>query len=298
MWTSVEEPPAEHSKAPPKRHSHCSPAFLCSIDRHQRTPTNGRLLPAPKHCSAGGESCDHSGLAERVEADRSVPSSPATGSLTMSDAPTLTLLEARVLGVLVEKEKTVPDTYPLSLNALTAGCNQKNNRDPVMSAAESEVQAAVDELKRRSMVIESSGSRVMRYAHNVGRVLRVPEQSVAILATLMLRGPQTAGELRIATERLHRFADISSVEAFLDELAARDEAHGGPLAAKLPRQPGEREQRWAQLLTGPPQAADAAEDPREEAGLRQQVQRLAAEVESLRAEVASLREQLARGGVT
>ena len=215
----------------------------------------------------------------------------------MSDAPTLTPLEARVLGVLVEKEKTVPDTYPLSLNALTAGCNQKNNRDPVMSAAESEVQAAVDELKRRSLVIESSGSRVMRYAHNVGRVLRVPEQSVAILAALMLRGPQTAGELRIATERLHRFADISSVEAFLDELAGRDQAHGGPLAAKLPRRSGEREQRWAQLLTGSPQDAAAAEVPRDEAGLHEQVQRLAAEVESLRAEVAALREQVARGGV-
>jgi hypothetical protein len=216
----------------------------------------------------------------------------------MIPTPHMTLLEARVLGVLVEKEKTVPDIYPLSLNALTAGCNQKNNRDPVLDAREGEVQAAVDELKRRSLVIESSGSRVMRYAHNVGRALRVPEQSVAILAALMLRGPQTAGELRIATERLHRFADISSVEAFLDELAARDAAHGGPLAARLPRHAGEREQRWAQLLTGPPPtspAAPAAASPAG-AGLHEQVQRLAAEVASLRQELAALRDEVARRG--
>jgi hypothetical protein len=216
----------------------------------------------------------------------------------MSSNPALTPLEARVLGVLIEKERTVPDIYPLSLNALAAGCNQKSNRDPVINASETEVQAAVDELKRRSLVIESSGSRVMRFAHNAGRVLRVPDQSVAILAALMLRGGQTAGELRIATERLHRFADISSVEAFLEELAARDEAQGGPLVAKLPRQPGEREQRWAQLLSGPPPRAapgGAGEAAAGDAGLREQVQQLAAEVALLRAELAELRQQMARG---
>ena len=208
-------------------------------------------------------------------------------------------LEARVLGVLVEKEKTVPDIYPLSLNALTAGCNQKNNRDPVMNAAEAEVQAAIDELKRRSMVVESSGSRVMRYAHNVGRVLRVPDQSVAILAALMLRGPQTAGELRINTERLHRFADISSVEAFLEELAARTQEQGGPLVTKLPRRAGEREQRWAQLLTGAPPTEDDAPVPAAaDDDLRAQVQRLAADVEQIRRELAALRAELdsERGG--
>lgn len=219
----------------------------------------------------------------------------------MSAHSALAPLEARVLGVLIEKERTVPDIYPLSLNALTAGCNQKNNRDPVMNAGEAEVQAAVDELKRRSLVIESSGSRVMRYAHNAGRALRLPEQSVAILAALMLRGAQTSGELRIATERLHRFADISSVEAFLEELAARDQAHGGPLVARLPRQPGEREQRWAQLLTGPqpmPAAATANEAPSGDGSLREQVRQLAAEVAGLRSELAELRAQLARGGGT
>lgn len=207
-------------------------------------------------------------------------------------------LEARVLGVLVEKEKTVPDTYPLSLNALVAGCNQKNNRDPVISTTEREVLEAVDELKRRSLAIESSGSRVMRYAHNAGRVLQVPEQSVAILAVLMLRGPQTAGELRINTERLHRFADISSVEAFLEELAGRAEERGGPLVAKLPRRSGEREQRWAQLLTGPAELPTAATGPAafmddgsadELASLRQQVERLASEVQALRREIEELK---------
>ena len=124
--------------------------------------------------------------------------------------PHLSDLETRVLGVLVEKERTVPDTYPLSLNALTLGCNQKNNRDPVMQATEREVQAAIDALRPLSLVIESSGSRVMRYTHNVGRVLHVDNAAVALLAALMLRGPQTPGELRTNTDRLHRFADLDA----------------------------------------------------------------------------------------
>jgi uncharacterized protein YceH (UPF0502 family) len=220
--------------------------------------------------------------------------------LPMSPSPILSPLEARVLGVLVEKEKTVPDIYPLSLNALTAGCNQRNNRDPVINATEAEVQQALDELRRRSLVIESSGSRVMRYTHNFGRVLRVPDQAVAILAALMLRGPQTAGELRIGTERLHRFADVSSVEGFLEELSARPNASGGPLAAKLARRPGEREPRWTQLLTGSPPAQAATELPAaaddDVDDLPAQVRRLAAEVGQLRAEVAALREELASAG--
>jgi uncharacterized protein YceH (UPF0502 family) len=122
----------------------------------------------------------------------------------------LSLFEARVLGVLVEKSLTVPDSYPLSLNALTLGCNQKTARDPVLAASEAEVQGAVDALKALSLSFESSGSRVSRYEHNMGRVLGLPSQSVALLATLMLRGPQTASELRTASERLHRFADIST----------------------------------------------------------------------------------------
>jgi len=208
--------------------------------------------------------------------------------------PPLSLVETRVLGVLVEKEKTVPDTYPLSINALVSGCNQKNNRNPVLTATEGEVQVALDDLRRHSLVIESSGARVTRFAHNVGRVLKVPDQAVALLAVLMLRGPQTPGELRGGAERLHPFADVSSVEAFLNELAERSEERGGPLVVRLPRAPGEREARWAHLLSGPVAAPTSAPTAVSEAenGLAAQVARLAAEVEALRAEVAELRARL------
>ena len=170
----------------------------------------------------------------------------------------LSLLEARVLGVLVEKAHTVPDSYPLSLNSLTLGCNQKTAREPVLAASEGEVQEAVDALKSLSLAFESSGSRVTRYEHNVGRVLALPSQSVALLATLVLRGPQTTSELRTNSERLHRFADMSSVEGFLDELGARAEEKGGPLCVKLPRAAGAREARWAHLLGGPVEIGAAA----------------------------------------
>ena len=163
--------------------------------------------------------------------------------------PSLSLLETRVLGVLVEKQHTVPDAYPLTLNALVSGCNQKTSRDPVLDASDADVQATVDHLRTLSLIVESSGGRVMRYAHNVERVLAVPSQSVALIAALMLRGAQTVSELRINTERLHRFADISAVEAFLHELAGRP---AGALVAELPRQPGTRETRWTHLLSGVP----------------------------------------------
>jgi hypothetical protein len=202
---------------------------------------------------------------------------------------TLSLIEARVLGVLVEKASTVPDSYPLSLNALTLGCNQKTARDPVINVSEADVQAAVDALKGLSLVFETSGSRVTRYEHNLPRGLGVPSAAGALLAVLMLRGPQTASELRANTERLHRFADTGSAEAFLEELAARPEEKGGPLALKLPRAPGAREPRWAQLLTGPVDTASlpvAADDEQfvaasEIASLRAEVQRLDRLVERL-----------------
>jgi uncharacterized protein len=171
----------------------------------------------------------------------------------------LSLLEARVLGVLVEKSLTVPDSYPLSLNALTLGCNQKTARDPVISASDAEVQGAADALKALSLAFESSGSRVSRYEHNLGRALALPSQSVALLATLLLRGPQTASELRAGAERLHRFADVSAVEGFLEELAGRAEDKGGPLVVRLPRAPGAREPRWAHLLSGPPDPSTLAQ---------------------------------------
>jgi hypothetical protein len=204
--------------------------------------------------------------------------------------PLLSLLQTRVLGVLVEKEHTVADTYPLSLNALTSGCNQKSNRDPVIEASEAEVQAAVDSLKARTLVIESSGARVARYSHNVGRVLRIPDQAVALLAGLMLRGAQTSAELRTGTERLHRFADISSVEAFLDELAARAAEQGGALVKRLSRRPGEREARWMHCLSGTPADTDMA--PVADAAGAADVS--VAEIAALRAHVGRLEDEVAR----
>jgi uncharacterized protein len=195
----------------------------------------------------------------------------------------LTPLEARVLGVLVEKQSTVPDTYPLSLNSLVAGCNQKTARDPVINATEAEVLTAVDGLKSLSLVFEGSGSRVVRFEHNMARVYALPAASVALLATLMLRGPQTAAELRLHCERLHRFADISSVEGFLDELAQKEP----PRVLKLPRAPGAREARWAQLLCGDV-AVDAGTSPAGEAGVS------AGEIAALKAEQARLADQLER----
>src|SRR5438445_8683920 len=212
----------------------------------------------------------------------------------MTTVPILSLLETRVLGVLVEKRHTVPDSYPLTLNALVSGSNQKTARDPVIEASEAEVQAAIDRLKALSMVVESSGGRVMRYAQNAGKVLGIPPQSVALLAVLFLRGPQTAGELRINSERLHRFGDILSVQAFLEELAARKD---GALVRELAKQAGARETRWAHLLSGEPapsmpvQSADAG---RGDALTVSEVAAMKATLDELQAEVAALKETVAR----
>jgi len=207
----------------------------------------------------------------------------------------LSLLEARVLGVLVEKAHTVPDSYPLSLNSLTLGCNQKTARDPVLNASEAEVQGAADALRSLSLVFESSGSRVTRYEHNLGRALGLPSQSVALLAVLMLRGPQTSSELRANSERLHRFADLSSVEAFLDELAERAAEKGGPLVVKLPRAAGAREPRWAQLLCGPvDMSAPFAQAGSDDFVASGELAALRSQQAALQAELAALRERVDR----
>jgi uncharacterized protein len=213
----------------------------------------------------------------------------------------LSPLEARVLGVLVEKQLTVPDAYPLSVNALVVGCNQKTARYPVIETTEAEVVLAIEGLKTLSLVFEGPSARVVKYEHNTARVLRVPSQSVALLAVLMLRGPQTSAELRLACERLHRFADVSSVEGFLDELAARSP----PLVLKLPRAPGAREHRWAHVLCGEPVhpaantgAAFVGEtmgdslSVGEWAALRAEQTRLADEVQVLKAQLQLMAQEL------
>ncbi|NUA26489.1 YceH family protein [Cupriavidus basilensis] len=204
------------------------------------------------------------------------PARPAIRSLTQ--------LEGRVLAVLVEKQHTVPDTYPLSLNALTSGCNQKTARSPVMNASEAEILTAIDGLKRLSLAMEGSSSRVPRFEQNMKRVLGVPSQSVALLTTLLLRGPQTAAELRLNAARLHAFADISSVEVFLEELAAAEPA----FVVKLPRAPGGRENRWMHLLCG----EVSVDDIPERGGTDDSIS--PSEFESLKAEQKELAEKVNR----
>ena len=213
---------------------------------------------------------------------------------TEQNLPILSPSEARVLGVLIEKQRTVPDSYPLTLNSLHSGCNQKTAREPVMNLSEAEITEALDSLRATSLVIESSGSRVPRYEHNAQRAMGVPEQSAVLLGLLMLRGPQTAGELRTNADRWYRFLDIASVEAFLEELQDRADEKGGPLVVKLPRAPGAREQRWAHLLCGPvdPGSATSAATTMDDPALAERVAVLERTVEQLRAELEDLRQQL------
>ena len=198
--------------------------------------------------------------------------------------PVLSLLETRVLGVLLEKELTTPDYYPMTLNALVAGCNQKNNRSPVMSATEAEVQTVLDSLRRQSLVMETSGGRVSRYAHNLVKGLGLPRDRILLLSVLWLRGPQTPGELRIHSDRLQAFDDIAAVEALLDTMIERDP----PLAVKLPKRPGSREHRYAHLLSGPVdiEAEAAGETPSQRSDVT------TGEVAALKATVAQMREEL------
>lgn len=211
----------------------------------------------------------------------------------------LSAAEARVLATLMEKARTVPDSYPLTLNSLQSGCNQKSSREPVMSLSEDEIAQAIDGLRERSLVFESSGGRAARYEHNFERAVGVPSQAAALLGLLLLRGPQTAGELRLNAERWHKFADIGSVEVFLEELQERSPEKGGPLVVKLARAPGAREQRWAQLLCGPVDAqafaasaapASAASSPNAD------LQALTERVASLEALVEELRQRLEAAG--
>ena len=167
--------------------------------------------------------------------------------------------ETRVLGALIEKEFATPDYYPLSLNALGAACNQKSNRDPVMSLDEDTVLAAVEGLKAKGLVLGISGSehRVHKYAHRLGEVFNFDRREQSLICVLMLRGPQTVGELRGRTERLYSFDSLDDVEATLSRLMERTPR----LVSKLARQPGEKEARFAHLLAGEPEISSLPAAP-------------------------------------
>ena len=204
----------------------------------------------------------------------------------------LTPIEARVLGTLMEKARTVPDSYPLSLNAVVTGCNQKTTREPVMNVSDAQAQEALDELKRLGLAFDQSGGRTTRWEHNFQRGVGVPEQSAVLLGLLMLRGPQTAAELRLNAERWYRFADVSSVEGFLNELQERSTDKGGQLSVLLPRAPGAREPRWAQLLCGPVDVSAVSAGALPASSLQMRVDALEEEVAALRATVQRLCSEL------
>lgn len=208
----------------------------------------------------------------------------------------LTPVEARILGALIEKEITTPEYYPLSLNALVNACNQKNNREPVMQLGEEEVRAALHGLQDDGLAGLAGGheSRVAKYEHRLQEVLNLSRGETAVLCGLLLRGPQTPGELRGRTERMYAFEQIEDVLAVLDKLMQRDPA----LAAALPRPPGSREVRYAHLLSGEPEnlpvsIPDRAPLARPGSAEAERLARLENDVAELRQEVAELKQQLA-----
>jgi uncharacterized protein YceH (UPF0502 family) len=203
----------------------------------------------------------------------------------------LTPIEARVVATLMEKARTVPDSYPLTLNSLVLGCNQKSSREPLMELTETQVADALSRLKEINLVRETPGGRTTRFEHNFQRGAGVFEQAAVLLGLLMLRGPQTAAELRLNTERWYKFADISSVEGFLEELQDRSAEKGGPLVVKLARAPGAREQRWAHLLCGPVDATQTGVSRVNDGSVAGHT---AERIDRLEAEVAQLRETVAK----
>jgi uncharacterized protein YceH (UPF0502 family) len=176
-------------------------------------------------------------------------------------------IQTRVLGSLIEKEIVTPESYPLSLNALVNACNQKSSRDPVLELSEDEVRQALHTLEDENLVSTLHDSRVPKYEHRIRTVLNLRRDETAVLCLLMLRGPQTPGELRGRAERMYTFDDIATVQSTLDRLATReaasetDPATTGPLTTQLPRQPGARESRYAHLLSGIPDLSAASPHP-------------------------------------
>ena len=207
---------------------------------------------------------------------------------------TLDATQVRALGCLMEKELSTPEYCPLSLNALVNACNQKTNRQPVLALDADTVDAALRSLKDQQLVVQSDASRVPKFWQALGKQCHLIDREIALLCLLMLRGPQTAGELRINAERWYRFADISSVEAFLDELQERRDEKGGPLVVQLARAPGAREQRWAHLLCGPVDASSHGVTAGAAAGATGSSPALQARVDALEAEVDSLKATVQR----
>ncbi len=215
---------------------------------------------------------------------------------------TLTPIEARVLATLMEKARTVPDSYPLSLNALVLGCNQKTSRDPLMEVSDDEARIAIDSLKAQSLVFEGSSSRVPRYEHNFQRAAGVTEPQAVVMGLLVLRGPQTPAELRTNGERWYKFADAAALENVLQELQQRGDNGGQRMVQKLPRMPGAREQRWTHLLSGEPDlealaanapaASEASDLLARVTALENTVARLRADNTLLREHIANISEQL------
>jgi uncharacterized protein len=202
----------------------------------------------------------------------------------------LTANEARVLGALIEKDITTPDYYPLSLNALVNACNQKNNREPVTSLDESAVRAAIDGLQNQALAGPAKGadSRVSKFEHRAYEKLTLGRREIAVLCVLLLRGPQTPGELRGRTERLHNFEDLTDIQSTLQRLIDRDPA----LVAVLQRQPGTKEARYAHLMSGEVDAATVpAPAPRRESEDPTKGERLESEVKELRSEIEELKRQ-------
>jgi uncharacterized protein len=218
---------------------------------------------------------------------------------TLSPGLTLTSDEARVLGALIEKQITTPEYYPLTLNALIAACNQKSNRDPVLALDETAVVLALDELRDKKLAwqVSLAGHRAYKYRHAFTEVFHVSEMCVPLLTELLLRGPQTAAELRTRTERMQAvFADVAAVEAALQGLAEHTQ---GPLTVKLARESGRREARWAHLLSGPPvavtppSASSDAMPPPVTASAVSRLDRLEQELAAVREQVAGLEARFA-----
>lgn len=209
---------------------------------------------------------------------------------------TLNDREVRVLGSLIEKELTTPEYYPLSLNSLTNACNQKSNRDPVMALMEEDVVRALDSLRFKQLVVLSAdGGRVPKYRHLLAEKLRLMPAEQAVLCELLVRGPQTVGELRTRGERMHPFGDLAAVEEVLQELMVRE----NPLVTLMPRQPGRKEGRYAQLFSAMPECDEESPEARPEAARQRvvaenkRVTKLEEEVAALRSEVSELQQMMA-----